>query len=314
LKNQFLSEIIMKIVIIGATGFIGSRLFSFLDKEEYILTVVTRDVESAREQLGDHAEFCSWDGENSEELDRIIKDTWAVINLAGESLSGGRWTEARKERILKSRLTTTRAVVDAINRAETKPSVLLQASAIGYYGSQPKATLDEDSAAGNNFLANVTQQWEAATAGLDESVRLVILRTGIVLGTEGGALPQMAMPFRYGVGGRIGSGKQWFSWIHLDDEVRAIQFLLEHKEARGVYNLTTTEPIKMKVVAKELSRVLHRPNWLNVPGFLIKLLMGQMGDEMLLASQKVIPKRLEEEGFSFHFEDFRLALTNIYNS
>ncbi|NCA86219.1 MAG: TIGR01777 family protein [Clostridia bacterium] len=304
----------MKIVIIGATGFIGSRLFSFLDKEEYDLTVVTRHVESAREQLGDHAEFCQWDGEKSEELDKIFKDAWAVINLAGESLSGGRWTEARKERILQSRLNTTHAVVEAINRSEIKPRVLLQASAIGYYGSQPQRILDEDSAAGNNFLAQVTRQWEAATAGLDASVRLVILRTGIVLGTEGGALPQMAMPFRFGVGGRIGSGKQWFSWIHLDDEVRAIQFLLEHKEASGAYNLTAPEPVKMKDVAKELARVLHRPNWLHIPKSLIRLVMGQMGDEMLLASQKVVPKRLEEEGFSFHFEDFRLALTNIYNS
>lgn len=304
----------MKIVIIGATGFIGSRLFSFLDKEEYDLTVVTRDVEGAREQLGDHAEFCSWDGEHSEGLDKIFKDAWAVINLAGESLSGGRWTEARKERILQSRLKTTHAVVDAINRAEIKPRVLLQASAIGYYGSQPKTTLDEDSGAGNNFLAHVTQQWESATEGLNKEVRLVILRTGIVLGTTGGALPQMALPFRYGVGGHIGSGKQWFSWIHLDDEVRAIQFLLEHKEASGVYNLTAPEPVMMKTVAKELARVLHRPNWLHVPKFLIRGAMGQMGDEMLLASQKVIPKRLEEEGFSFHFEDFRLALTNIYNS
>jgi len=304
----------MKIVIIGATGFIGSRLFSFLDKEEYDLTVVSRDVESAREQLGDHAEFCFWDGEQSKELDKIIKGSWAVINLAGESLSGGRWTEARKERILQSRLKTTHAVVEAINRSEVKPRVLLQASAIGYYGSQPKTTLDEDSAAGNNFLAHVTQQWEAATEGLDKEVRLVILRTGIVLGTGGGALPQMALPFRYGVGGQIGSGKQWFSWIHLDDQVRAIQFLLEHKEASGAYNLTAPEPVKMKDVAKELARVLHRPNWLHVPKFLIRGAMGQMGDEMLLASQKVIPKRLEEEGFTFHFDDLRLALTNIYNS
>ncbi len=304
----------MKIVIIGATGFIGSRLLSFLDREENDLTVVTRNVESAKEKLGDIAEFCEWDGKSPAPLDEIIKDAWAVINLAGENLASGRWSQERKEHIISSRTESVSAVVDAINRSEKKPDVLIQASAIGYYGSDFKKTFDENSAAGNNFLAEVTRKWEEATAGLNPEVRLVLIRTGIVIGPDGGALQQMARPFKFGFGGHIGSGKQYFSWIHIDDEVRAILFFLENKDTRGVYNLTAPNPVTMKVFARELGRVLHRPSWFHVPAFAIKTLMGQMGKEMLLASQKVIPAKLEEEGFSFDFEDVRMALTNIVNS
>jgi uncharacterized protein len=304
----------MKIVIIGATGFIGSRLLSFLDREENDLTVVTRNVESAKERLGDIAEFCEWDGKSPAPLDEIIKDAWAVINLAGENLASGRWSQERKEHIISSRTESVSAVVDAINRSEKKPDVLIQASAIGYYGSDFKKTFDENSAAGNNFLAEVTRKWEEATAGLNPEVRLVLIRTGIVIGPDGGALQQMARPFKLGFGGHIGSGKQYFSWIHIDDEVRAILFFLENKDTRGVFNLTAPNPVTMKVFARELGRVLHRPSWFHVPAFAIKTLMGQMGKEMLLASQKVIPAKLEKEGFSFDFEDVRMALTNIVNS
>lgn len=304
----------MKIVIIGATGFIGSRLFSFLDKEEFDLTVVTRNVESAKKQLGDHAEFCEWDCCSSEALDSIFRDAWAVINLAGESLASGPWTERRKEQILKSRTESVRAVVDAINRAEQKPNILIQASAIGYYGSDSHKAFNESDGPGNTFLAEVSKEWEDATAGLDPEVRLVLLRTGVVIGSGGGALQEMERPFRYRLGGHLGSGKQWFSWIHIDDEARAILFFLENLDTQGVYNLTAPNPVTMKVFAKELARVMHRLSWIHAPAFAIKTLMGQMGEEMLLASQKVVPKRLEDEGFTFHFDDVRMALTNIYNS
>jgi len=304
----------MKIVIIGATGFIGSRLFSFLDKEEFDLTVVSRDVESAKEQLGDHAEFCEWDGKTSASLDSIIHDAWAVINLAGESLAGGPWTDKRKEQILNSRIESVTAVVDAINRAEQKPNVLIQASAIGYYGSDFKKTFDESDSPGKTFLAEVTKKWEEAASGLNPEVRMILIRTGIVIGPDGGALQEMAKPFKLRFGGHIGSGKQWFSWIHIDDEVRAIQYLLENKDMQGIYNLTAPNPVTMKVFAQELAKVLHRLSWFHAPAFVIKMMMGQMGKEMLLGSQKVIPKRLDDEGFTFHFDDVRMALTNIFNS
>lgn len=304
----------MKIVIIGATGFIGSRLFASLDREEYDLTVVSRDAESAREQLGEHAEFRGWDAGNSEDLARIINGAWAVINLAGENLASGRWTEKRKAEILESRTRSVDAVVEAINSAKQKPAVYIQASAIGYYGSRGNHSLNENDPPGEGFLTEVTVKWEEAAKKVDKDVRLVLLRTGIVLGPDGGALQQMARPFRFGFGGHLGSGKQWFSWIHLDDEVRAIGFLLESPEAHGAYNLTAPEPATMKTFARELGRVLKRPSWFHVPAFLIKLVMGQMGEEMLLASQKVHPDRLLEEGFTFQFSELRMALTNILNS
>lgn len=304
----------MKIVIIGATGFIGRKLFAALHREEYDITVVSRDAESAREKLGDLAEFCEWDAKSTDDLAGILKDAWAVINLAGESLASGRWTQKRKEEILESRTASVEAVVEAINKMEQKPNVLIQASAIGYYGSDFKNEKDESSPLGKGFLAEVTQAWEQATAGLSGDVRLVLLRTGIVLGLDGGALVEMARPFRLGAGGHIGSGRQWMSWIHMDDEIRAIQFFLENKDARGIYNLTAPEPVTMKKFASELGKTLHRPSWMHVPAFGIKLAMGQMGEEMLLGSQKVLPKRLEEEGFSFQFCELKPALTNIFNS
>ncbi len=304
----------MKIVIIGATGFIGSRLFAMLDKEEFDLTVVSRDAESAREQLGEHAEFCSWDAKSSQDLTSILEGSWAVINLAGENLAAGRWTRKRKAEIINSRTESVQAVVEAINKMEVKPAVLIQASAIGYYGSDLKNEMNENSPAGNTFLAEVTKKWEDATAGLDPEVRLVLLRTGIVLDQNGGALKEMARPFKIGVGGHLGSGKQWMSWIHIDDEVRAILFFLENKDASGIYNLTAPEPVTMKTFARELGKVLHRHSWAHVPAIVIKTVMGQMGEEMLLASQKVVPKRLEEEGFTFQFEELRPALTSIFNA
>ena len=304
----------MKIVIIGATGFIGNRLFASLDREEYDLTVVSRDAESAREQLGEHAEFREWDAGTSEDLAGIVNGAWAVINLAGENLASGRWTEKHKAEILESRTRSVDAVVEAINGAEQKPEVYIQASAIGYYGSRGNESLNENNLPGDGFLPEVTVKWEQAAKKVDKDVRLVLLRTGIVLGPEGGALQQMVRPFKFGFGGHIGSGKQWFSWIHLDDEVRAIEFLLENPEAHGVFNLTAPEPVRMKNFAKELGRVLKRPSWFHVPAFLIRTVMGQMGEEMLLTSQKVFPDRLTEEGFGFQFEDIRLALTNINNS
>lgn len=304
----------MKIVIFGATGFIGKHLFSFLDKEEFDLTVVTRDVDNARKKLGDHAEFCEWDGKNSEYLHTIIHDAWAVINLAGERIASAPWTQSKKEKIISSRTESVRAIVDAINNSPNKPNVLIQASAIGYYGSDASKTFTEKSALGNTFLSEVAREWEKATANLDPSVRLVIMRTGMVIGPNGGVLKEMAKPFKFGLGGHMGSGKQWFSWIHIEDEARAILFFLENKDAKGVYNLTAPNPETMKSFSRELGRVMHRPAWMHIPAFAIKLVMGQMGNEILLGSQRVIPSRLQEEGFNFNFEELRPALTNIFNS
>jgi uncharacterized protein (TIGR01777 family) len=304
----------MRIVIIGGTGFIGRKLIASLHQEEYDLTVVTRNADKARENIGDHAEFCLWDGENEEILDRIFSDAYAVINLSGESIAGKRWSVNQMQKIIESRVNSVKAVVRAINRAEDKPAVLIQASAIGYYGSDNKFEKTEKSGKGKGFLSDVTQKWEEATRELYQSVRLVLLRTGVVIGTGGGALKAMEKPFRFGFGGHFGLGRQWLSWIHIDDTAKAIQFLLENKDAEGIYNLTAPNPEKMKDFAKELGRALKRRSWFHIPSPLIRLAMGQMGEEMVLASQKVLPMRLMEEGYSFQFTDIRSALTSIYNS
>jgi len=304
----------MKIIIFGATGFIGKRLVNALQSENYELTVITRNARNALEILGETAEFFEWDGENSSDLGPVFKDAYGIINLAGESIASKKWSTQQKERILKSRINTTEAIINEINGLEKKPAVMLQGSAIGYYGSDFENAFDEDSPEGKGFLAEVTQQWESVTEKLDPSVRLVLIRTGIVIGPGGGALKPMTMPFKFGIGGHIGSGKQWLSWIHIDDEIKAITFLLENIDARGVYNLTSPEPVTMKVFAKELGRVLKRSSWFHIPPIIIKSMMGQMGREMLLTSQKVIPGRLIEADFQFQFNDVRLALTNIFNS
>ena len=304
----------MRIVIIGGTGFIGKRLITSLHQEEYDLTVVTRNADKARESVGDHAEFCQWDGENEETLDRIFSEAYAIINLAGESIAVKKWTQNQKQKILESRVNTAKIIVKAINRTEDKPAVFIQASAIGYYGSDFKNEKTEKSGKGKGFLAEVTQKWEQATRDLDQSVRLILLRTGVVIGPGGGALKAMEKPFLMGFGGHIGSGKQWLSWIHIDDTAKGIRFLLENKDTVGVYNLTSPNPEKMKDFAKELGRTLKKRSWFHVPSPIIRLMMGQMGEEMLLASQKVVPMRLLEEGYSFQFTDIRAALTSIFNA
>jgi uncharacterized protein (TIGR01777 family) len=304
----------MKIVIIGATGFIGRKLFTALDKEEYDLTVVTRDAANAHKVLGEHAEFCEWDGYDEARLSAIFADAGAIINLAGENIGATRWTETQRKKILTSRTSLTSTVVKSINKLDKKPDVLLQASAIGFYGSDYKNSFNENSPVGKGFLAEVTQKWENITKGLNENVRLVLLRTGVVLAKDGGALAEMAKPFKLGAGGYIGNGKQWLSWIHIDDEVDAIQFLMEHHEASGIFNLTAPEPETMKCFAEEIGKALKKPSWLNVPSFAIKLAMGQRGEELLLASQRVLPDHLIEAGFTFQFTEARIALANIYNS
>ncbi len=305
----------MKIIIIGATGLIGQRLVGHLEQNEtHHIVIVSRRAAKSWRMFPNQKDFPEWDGKDEKAIGEIIAGADAVINLAGESIAGGRWTEKRKKRILDSRVQSTTALVSAINKIEKKPSVLLQASAIGYYGANADKIFDEKSPAGKGFLPQVTQSWEEAAKDLDKRVRLVLLRTGVVLDKRGGALEQMQKPFKFGVGGHIGNGKQWFSWIHMEDEVRAIAFLLENGKASGIYNLTAPEPVTMKVFAKSLGKAMKRPSWLHVPSFAIKWMMGEMGEEMLLSGQRVIPKRLLDQGFTFNYNKDEMALKQIYGT
>jgi uncharacterized protein (TIGR01777 family) len=233
-----------------------------------------------------------------------------VVNLAGEPIAEGRWTPERKQEILNTRKLGTQKIVEAIAKANPRPSILVNTSAIGYYGTSETASFNEDSASGNDFLSQVCREWEQeATKVKDTSVRLVILRFGIVLG-NGGALGKMITPFKLFAGGPIGSGQQWFSWIHLDDIVGLIIQSLTKSTMEGVYNATAPQPVRMNDLSTTMGNVMNRPSWLPVPGFAIEAILGD-GAKVVLEGQKVLPKRTLESGFEYQYPNLQSALTHI---
>jgi hypothetical protein len=289
-----------RILITGATGFIGRPLSLELARAGYEVLCLTRHPENQAVIFQGCCEARKWDGQSSKGWGPLVEGASAVINLAGDNLAEGRWTKSKKRRILGSRLKAGAACVEAIKAAAIKPQVLVQASAIGFYGPRTDEELDENSPPGSGFLADVVRQWEESTREAEQyGVRRMIIRSGLVLGNAGGVFPKLLMPFRFFVGGPLGGGRQWFSWIHLDDEVRAIRFLLERSELSGVFNLTAPAPLTEKDFAKVLGRVLRRPSWMSVPAWLLILLFGDKARETLLAGQRVLPKRLLQSGFEF---------------
>lgn len=239
-------------------------------------------------------------------------DLDAVVNLAGETINQ-RWTKRAKERILTSRVETTRQVVGLINRGRLRTKTLINASAVGYYGPSPAGPLTEDAPGGpgHDFLATVAQRWEqeADQAALG-GVRVVKARLGVVLGPQGGALARMALPYRLYAGGTIGSGTQWVSWVHLEDAVRAIRFLAQEQNLRGPVNLTAPSPVQMKEFGQTMGQVLHRPHWLPVPSFALRLILGEMAD-LILKGQRAIPAKLLDAGFQFKFPELKSALEDL---
>jgi len=273
---------------------------------------LSRDVRRAAPLIGDYAKIFEWDGRSTGTWISQADGAYAIINLAGENISQGRWNQSKKAGILHSRLDATRAVVAAIKLIGNKPSVVVQASAIGYYGSSRTEEFNENSQPGKGFLADVCKKVELCTEPIEGlGVRLVIIRTGVVLGRDGGALPNLVKPFKMFFGGHPGSGRQWFSWISLEDQVAAIRFLLENEKQRGVFNLTAPEPVTMKGFCKTLGKVLKRPSLLFVPGFVLRLMLGEMADEMILSGQKVVPEKLVNAGFHFKYTKVEDALKAI---
>jgi uncharacterized protein (TIGR01777 family) len=302
----------MRVIITGATGFIGKALCPELVEAGYEVVTLSRNRETGTKTLGEKVKVAQWDGKTAKSWGDLVNGAYAIINLAGENISSGRWTEKRKKEILESRLSAGKAVVEAVKHAKEKPKVVIQVSAIGYYGSRGDEKVDEESAPGKGFLPGVAQQWELSTKAVELfGVRHIVIRTGIVLGKDGGAFPRLALPFRLFFGGSLGSGEQWFSWIHLKDEVRAIRFLIEKEDLEGVFNLTAQGAVKEKDFARILGHVLRRPSWFPVPGFALRLLLGEMADEALLTGQRVAPKRLLAAGFSFKYVDAETALREI---
>jgi hypothetical protein len=240
-----------------------------------------------------------------------LSDVDAVVNLAGASIFSERWSEKRKAEIRASRVETTRLLVESLRNADPRPRVLVSASAIGYYGDRGDEEVDEDSSSGDDFLARVCVDWEAeAMKAVDAGVRVVIARFGLILGRGGGALGQMLPAFRNYVGGNIGSGRQWMSWVHIDDVTGFIEFALENDSVEGRFNLTAPNPVKNREFAKILGKVMHRPSIFPVPGFVLKLALGEFG-EVLLTGQKVIPRRTLEAGYRFRYDDLEGALRDI---
>jgi len=301
----------MRVVIAGATGFIGRALSEALHKD-YEVVALSRDARRGAKSIGDFATVLEWDGRSTGSWVRQAEGALAIINLAGENLATGRWTLSKKSGILQSRVNSRRAVVDAVKQVEDKPRVLIHGSAVGYYGIRGDEELDETSSSGKGFLADVCRKSELLLDELEAiGVRWVVARSGVVLGQGGGALANMIRPFRFHLGGYPGSGRQWLSWISLDDEVAAIKFLMENEHLQGAYNLTSPQPVTMKQCCKTLGAVLGRSAWLPVPAFAVRLAYGEMADEVLLAGQRVLPKRLLEAGFEFRYADLKSALTGV---
>ncbi|HLO89444.1 MAG TPA: TIGR01777 family oxidoreductase [Nostocaceae cyanobacterium] len=306
----------MKIAITGATGFVGSRLVERLHQEGHQLLVLTRNTSHAHKVFPREAfpnlEILAYVPDASGSWQQAIAGCDGVVNLAGESIAQGRWSTERKQKILNSRKLGTQKIVEAIAQAHPKPSVLVNASAIGHYGTSETATFDETSPSGQDFLAQVCQAWEGEAQKVEASgVRLVILRFGVVLG-NGGALEKMIPPFKLFAGGPIGSGRQWFSWIHLDDLVNLIIYALTNPQLKGVYNATAPNPVRMNELSQTMGKIMHRPSWLPVPAFAIETLLGD-GAIVVLEGQQVLPKRTLEAGFEYKYPYLPAALTSIIN-
>ncbi len=304
----------MKIAVTGATGFVGSRLVTRLVDEGHDVKVLTRSPEKARKVFATPKfktlEYVAYQPTKSGDWQAEISGCDGVINLAGEPISE-RWSGDRKKRIMDSRKVGTEKLVEAIAKAASKPAVLVSSSAIGYYGTSETAEFFETSEpAQPDFLSQVCQAWEAAAnQAKDLGVRVAIIRTGIVLG-DGGAIAKMIMPFKLYAGGPIGSGQQWFSWIHIDDLVNLMLKALLDASMHGVYNGTAPEPLRMNDLCKTLGEVMDRPSWLPVPDFAIEALLGD-GAVVVLKGQKVLPERTQAAGFEYDYAEPKAALKDV---
>jgi uncharacterized protein (TIGR01777 family) len=300
----------MRIIITGGTGLIGRALTDDLAQDGHQVIILTRS--PGRDiALPDGVCFEGWDARTAEGWGSLAEGVDAIINLAGESIAAGRWTDARKHRILESRVNAGHAVVQAVQAARDKPRVVIQSSAVGYYGPCGDQEIDEDASPGNDFLAQTAIKWEASTTAVEDvGVRRAIVRTGVVLSPDGGALPRLMLPFKFFAGGSLGDGRQWFPWIHIADEVAAIRFLIENQEASGAFNLTAPNPFTNADFGQVLGKVLGKPALMPAPAFAMRLAFGEMAT-VLLDGQRAIPRRLLDLGFDFSFPEAESALRDL---
>ena len=294
----------MKILITGASGLIGEALQKSFKEKGYEMLLATRS-----EPKDDrHIQWNADTGFRDEDLERL-EGLDAVIHLAGENIAGFRWTEEKKKAIRDSRVFGTRSMIETFDKLKNKPKTFISGSAIGFYGDRGDDEMTESSPAGKTFLAEVCKEWEAESRRAEDlGIRTILLRTGIVLSKDGGALATMLTPFKFGVGGVIGDGKQWMSWISLDDVVGIINYALEHDNVRGAVNLTSPNPVTNEEFTKTLGSVLYRPTFLPLPEFAVHMVFGEMGDALLLDSTRVIPKRMKDAGYEFKYSELKTAL------
>jgi len=296
----------MRILITGASGLIGTALQKSFEEKGYEMLLASRsEPKSERDiQWNADAGFADEDLLRLEGLD-------AVIHLAGESISALRWTDEKKKAIRDSRVHGTRTMIEAFARLEKKPKVFISASAIGFYGDRGDEEMTETSSVGDTFLSEVSKEWESESRRAEDmGIRTVLLRNGIVLSKDGGALATMMTPFKLGVGGVVGSGKQWMSWVSLDDAVGIVDYALENENLRGAVNVVSPNPVTNEEFTKTLGEVLYRPTFLPLPEFAVNLVFGEMGDALLIDSTRVVPKRLLDSGFKFRYPEINSALEN----
>ena len=294
----------MRILITGASGLIGNALRPTLEAKGHELILASR----SEPKDGRHIQWNPDTGFADSDLARL-ESLDAVIHLAGENVSGLRWTDEKKKAIRDSRVFGTRSMIETFDKLTAKPKAFISGSAIGFYGDRGDEVMSESSSAGKTYLSEVCKEWEAESRRAEDmGIRTVLLRTGIVLSKDGGALATMMTPFKLGVGGVVGSGKQWMSWISLDDAVGIINFVMENEGVRGAVNVVAPNPATNEEFTKTLGSVLYRPTFLPLPEFAVHMVFGEMGDALLLDSTRVVPKRLQDNGYEFRFTSLKAAL------
>jgi uncharacterized protein (TIGR01777 family) len=304
---SFNQERIHKILITGASGLIGGELIPTLEAKGHEIYKLSRKAAKGAKEI-------QWDAELgfSESEQAKLENFDAVVHMVGENVAGGSWTEEKKRRIRDSRVVGTRTLVDAFKKTKDPPKIFVSASAIGFYGDRGDEPVDEKSAPGKGFLAEMCAEWEAESKKANDfGARVVMPRIGIVLTKDGGALGKMVTPFKFGLGGKMGSGKHWMSWIAIDDLIRIVHFALENEDLQGAINASAPNPVTNEEFTKTLGKVLHRPTFFTMPEFAIKLMFGEMGETLLLEGQRVLPKKLQDAGFEFKFENLEDAFKNV---
>jgi uncharacterized protein (TIGR01777 family) len=303
----------MRILVSGSTGFLGTTLIETLEGQGHSIARLVRPGTSQKRAAGVRAQAVPWDPVAGQFDAAQAEGADALIHLAGASIAGGRWNESRKELLRTSRIGATRHLIGALAKLQRPPRVIVAASAIGYYGNRGDESLTEASAPGSDFLAGLCREWEAETArGAEFGARVVNLRFGIILSAHGGALPRMALPFKFGAGGRLGDGRQWMSWLTLRETISIIQFALANSGLTGPVNAVAPNPVRNSEFTGVLAKTLHRPALFPAPAFALRLALGEMADALLLVSQRVIPSKLADSGYPYLQPNLAGALAEVF--